>query len=156
MLQKGDKIPTNLKLINQDGNEVTLGDYLGKTLVLYFYPKAMTPGCTVESCEFRDFNQEMESMDIKVIGISADSSKLLKKFKEKEKLNFELLGDESHKLLEKFGLWAEKSMFGKKYMGILRTTYLVNNDGEIINVWENVKPEGHAKEVFEYIKTNYE
>ena len=153
MLQQGDTIPKNIKLMSESGEEVTLKDYLKQPVVLYFYPKALTEGCTIESCQFRDFNKDIKKLGYKVVGISADPVKKLKKFKEKEHLNFELLGDESHELLEAFGLWAEKSMFGRKYMGILRTTFLVSKEGEIEKVWENVKPEGHAKEVYDYLLT---
>jgi len=142
-------MPTDVKVHNLIGEEVTLSKYLGNYLVIYFYPKDDTPGCTKEACSFRDFNKDIEELGAKIIGISKDNVKSHNKFIENHKLNFELLSDPETKLQDAFGVWAEKSMFGKKFIGTLRTTFLVNPDGNIVKVWEDVKPDNHAKEIYE-------
>lgn len=144
--------PLDIKVLDESGNETSLGDFLGKYLVLYFYPKDQTPGCTKEACEFRDMNTEIEKLGAKVIGISADDQKSHQKFRDKHQLNFTLLSDPDHQLLEAFGVWGQKSLFGKLYMGILRTTFLLDSEGKIIHIWEKVNPVGHAKEVYERLK----
>jgi thioredoxin-dependent peroxiredoxin len=146
MKKSGEKI--DLSLFPSD-----LGIADSKYTVIYFYPKDNTPGCTTEACEFRDFNQDISKLGVTVIGVSVDSQKSHDKFVEKFKLNFPLVSDEDKKIVSDFGVWAEKSMMGRKYMGILRTTFLINSTGEIINIWENVKPNGHAREVLEYLQT---
>ena len=147
MLQVGDKLPTDIELIDHNGQAVTLAEFLGKYLVIYFYPEDDTPGCTVEACEFRDFNDEIRKLGAEIIGISQDDTDSHEKFKEKYKLNFRLLSDPQHIFQEAVGVWVEKNMFGNKYMGTQRTTFLVDPKGEIVHVWEKVKPEGHALEV---------
>lgn len=132
---------------DQDGNIHKLEDYKGKWLILYFYPKDDTPGCTKEACNFRDASEDYKKLGVSVIGISKDNIKSHKKFTEKYKLIFPLLADESGKNIEAYGAWGEKSMFGKKYMGILRNTYLINPKGEIEKEYKNVKPELHSKEI---------
>ena len=154
MLSIGDVIPMDIKVLDIHENSVSLHDFLSHDyLIIYFYPKDMTSGCTTEACSFRDFNKEIEKRGGKVIGISKDSVKQHKKFIEKENLNFELLSDESTELQRAFGVWVEKSMYGRTYMGTQRSTFLVDEGGSIIYIWEKVKPAGHAKEVFEMLQT---
>lgn len=140
----------NIKLqgIDADGNEqeYVLADLKG-TIVLYFYPKDNTPGCTQEACDFRDNFNRLTSL-AKVIGVSPDSIESHKKFREKQELNFTLLSDPEHILAEKFGVWQEKSMYGRKYMGINRSTFIIK-DGEIVKSWNGVKVKGHVDEVID-------
>ncbi len=144
MLNVGDPFP-NFSLKNQDEETVTLADLKGKKAVLYFYPKDDTSGCTAEACGFRDGMPNFEGTGI--YGISPDDAKSHRKFIEKYDLNFPLLVDEDHRLAEELGLWVEKTLYGKKYMGIDRTTYLLDEEGKIAQIWAKVKPEGHAEEV---------
>ena len=137
----------NFSLPDQSGKIHTLEDYKGKWLILYFYPKDNTPGCTKEACNFRDSSEDYLKRGVLIIGISKDSVKSHKKFAEKFKLNFPLLADETGEVIESYGSWGEKSMFGKKYMGILRNTYLINPKGEIEKKYEKVKPEIHSEEL---------
>ncbi len=140
----------NLKLegIDAEGNEkeYSLADFKGEKIVLYFYPKDNTSGCTQEACDFRD-NMNRLTPHAKVIGVSPDSIKSHHKFQENHGLNFVLLSDPEHKLAEFFGAWGEKSMYGKKYMGIIRSTFVINKDGEVENSWTKVKVKGHVDEV---------
>jgi len=134
--------------INQSGEESTfsLSDFVGQNIVLYFYPKDATPGCTQEACDFRDnFNRFVNKAV--VIGVSPDSIASHKKFQEKQGLNFILASDPSHQILEKFGAWGEKSMYGKKYMGVVRSTFLIGKDLVLRQSWTNVKVKGHVDEV---------
>jgi peroxiredoxin Q/BCP len=121
--------------------------HAGKTIVLYFYPKDDTPGCTVESCELRDAHRQITGKNAVVLGVSPDSAKSHEKFATKFSLPFELVPDEDHRIAEAYGVWKEKSMYGRKYMGIERTTFIINPAGEIQQVFEKVKPKGHAAEV---------
>ncbi len=134
----------NFSLADQIGKTHTLADYLGKWLVLYFYPKDMTPGCTIEACNFRDNMARVHGVGAEVLGVSADSVKRHAKFAEREKLNFPVLSDESHAALEAYGVWQQKSMMGKKYMGIVRTTVLIDPKGVIRKVYDDVKVNGHV------------
>lgn len=134
-------------LEDQTGKTHSLKDYAGKWVVLYFYPKDMTPGCTVEACNFRDNLARVKRVGAAVLGISADSVKRHAKFAEAEGLNFPLLSDEDHAALEKYGVWQQKSMMGRKYMGIARTTFLIDPQGKIRKVYEDVKVSGHVDEV---------
>lgn len=147
MLKVGDKAP-DFKLLNDKGEEVSLSQFAGKKeVVLYFYPKDNTPGCTTEACSFRDNIPKFTSKNAVILGISPDSVKSHQGFIQKQKLNFNLLSDPESKVAKAYGAWGEKSMYGKKYMGILRTTFLIGKDGKIKKVFEKVKPEGHAQEV---------
>jgi len=147
MLKVGDKAP-DFKLLNDKGEEVSLSQFAGKKeVVLYFYPKDNTPGCTTEACSFRDNIPKFTSKSAVILGISPDSVKSHQGFIQKQKLNFNLLSDPEGKVAKAYGAWGEKSMYGKKYMGILRTTFLIGKDGKIKKVFEKVKPEGHAQEV---------
>ena len=150
-LKTGEKAPA-FSAPNQDGKQVSLADFSGKKLVLYFYPKDDTPGCTVEAKEFQASMKTFEKAGAVVIGVSPDSQKSHCKFAEKFGLTFTLLCDEDHAVAEKYGLWVEKSMYGKKYMGVQRATFLIDGDGKIAKVWPKVKPEGHAAEVLAAIK----
>lgn len=129
------------------GGTVTLSSERGHPVVLYFYPKDDTPGCTTEACDFRDNWHTLEQRGVRVLGISRDSVASHRKFAEKYGLPFTLLSDEGGEVTEKYGVWGEKSMYGKTYMGIARTTFLIGPDGIIQHVWEKVKPAGHAVEV---------
>lgn len=149
MLSPGSKFPT-FSLQDQDAQVRTNADFGGRLTVFYFYPKDDTSGCTVEACAFQEAipNFGVHS----VVGISPDSVKSHKKFAEKYHLGFPLLVDEDHKLAEACGVWVEKSMYGKKYMGIERTTFLVDGSGTVLHVWNKVKPQGHSDEVLSVIQ----
>lgn len=142
-----------LPALDADGNEkeFSLDNFKGERVVLYFYPKDNTSGCTQEACDFRD-NMNRLTQYGKVIGVSPDSIKSHKSFKEKQSLNFILLSDTEHKLAEDFGVWKEKSMYGRKYMGIERSTFILNTDGSIEKEWRKVKVKGHVDEVIDYLK----
>jgi len=148
MLKIGDKLPA-FKLQNQEGDFVGDKDFKNKKVLIYFYPKDDTPGCTIEACGFRDFIKDFEKRGIVVVGISKDSVKSHKKFAEKFKLNFDLLSDESTETIQKFGAWGEKSMYGRKYMGVNRISYLFDEKGKVIQVYGKVstKEHVHAKEI---------
>ncbi len=151
MIQEKMKAP-DFNLLDEDGIPHTLSEYHGAPLILYFYPKDNTPGCTTEACSFRDDYSAYEKAKVTILGVSADSVKSHKKFKEKYQLPFTLLSDPEHTVCEAYGVWAEKQMMGKKYMGILRTTFVINKNGEIAKVFEGVKPSEHSKEVLEVVK----
>ena len=146
-----DKAP-DFSLLDQDENKVSLKDFRGKTVVLYFYPRADTPGCTKESCEFRDTDKQIQKTGAVILGISADTPKAQKKFQEKYHLPFTLLADTEKKVINAFGVYKEKNMYGKKVMGIARTTFIIGPDGTIKHVFNKVKPEGHAEQVLTYLK----
>ena len=141
----------DFELADENGSQKKLSDFRGKDVVLYFYPKDDTPGCTTEACSFRDDYSDFEKAGIVILGVSADSSQSHKKFKEKYQLPFPLLADEKHEVCELYGVWAKKKMMGREYFGILRTTYLISKDGKIKKVFENVKPAGHSKEILALI-----
>ncbi len=143
---EGSKAPA-FSLPGSNGKTVKLSDLKGGPVVLYFYPKDNTSGCTVEAQEFRDLDKEFKKAKTTVLGASPDSAESHCKFIEKQKLPFELLADADHAVAEKYGVWGEKSMYGRKYMGIFRTTFLIDKSGKIAKVWRNVKPRGHAAAV---------
>lgn len=143
-MKVGDAFP-DFSLPDQDGKTRSLAEYKGNPFVIYFYPKDLTSGCTVEACEFNEALPDFG--EIPVIGVSPDPPKSHQKFIAKHNLLFTLLADETHSLLNSLGIWVEKSMYGKKYMGVERTTYLVGADGKIARIWHKVKPADHAKEV---------
>ena len=132
-----------------DGSTVKLSDLKGKNVVLYFYPKDDTPGCTKESCAFRDRHSEITKLDAVVLGVSADDLASHKKFTDKYSLNFPLLADTDHKVAEKYGAWREKNMYGKVSMGIQRSTYLIDAKGKVAKVWKRVQVDGHDQQVLE-------
>lgn len=152
MLSVGDKAP-QFTLNDGDGNKIKLSDFKGKTVVLYFYPKDLTPGCTVEACAFRDDISAIKKLGAVVFGVSADTEKTHQKFTAKHNLNFPLLADVDHEVCEKYGAWQEKSMYGRKYWGIARITYIIDGNGKIAKVFEKVKPATHSAEVIEAIKS---
>ena len=151
MIEEGKKAPA-FKLASSEGGEVSLKDLKGKIVVLYFYPKDDTPGCTKEACSFRDSLPDFKGLGVPVFGASPDDAKAHGKFVAKYQLNFPLLIDPEKKLLEAFGVWAEKSMYGRTYMGVLRATFVVGADGKVEKVWPKVKPEGHGAEVLAWLK----
>lgn len=146
MITVGNPAP-NFTISTDTGETVSLADYRGAKLVLYFYPKAGTQGCTIEAHDFNRLRQEFSSAGTTVIGISPDSAKALAKFRTKQKLEFALAGDEQHAMLEAYGVWAEKSMYGHSFMGVVRTTVLIDAQGRIARIWPKVKVAGHAEEV---------
>lgn len=141
-------------LPDQNGKRVKLSDFQGKFVVIYFYPKALTSGCTTQACDLRDGLDELTSRNVEVLGISPDKPALLKKFEAKEGLNFTLLGDETHSVAENYGVWQEKSMYGKKYMGMARTTFIVSPQGEILQVWQKVDPKTHFQTVLDWVNAH--
>jgi peroxiredoxin Q/BCP len=142
MLQEGDTAP-GFTLPDQDGNHVSLARFAGRTVVLYFYPKADTPGCTTQACGIRDRGREYESAGATVLGVSPDPVAAIKKFHDKQSLTFTLLADEDHAVCEAYGVWAEKSMRGRTYWGARRSTYVIGPDGVIARVFPNVSPKTH-------------
>ena len=151
MLEVGDQAPA-FELQDQDGATHSLEDYRGRWLVLYFYPRDDTPGCTKEACGFRDASDGLAALDAVVIGVSADDADAHRKFAQKYALNFPLLVDPEKSVLEGYGAWTEKQMYGKRYMGVARITYLIDPEGRIAQVWPKVKAEGHADEVREALE----
>jgi thioredoxin-dependent peroxiredoxin len=146
-----DKAP-DFTLQDENGNEISLKSLRGKVVVLYFYPRADTPGCTVEACEFRDTYKQMQKTGAVLLGISPDTPKAQKKFQDKFKLPFTLLADADKKVAIAFDVLKEKNMYGKKVMGVVRTTFIIGPNGKIQHIFPKVKPEGHAAEVLAYLK----
>ena len=137
MTQEGSAAP-NIKLLNQDGDTVALSSFKGRKVLIYFYPKADTPGCTTQSCALRDMAEEIG--DTVIVGISPDAPAKLKKFDDKYSLGFTLLSDEDHAVAEQFGVWVEKSMYGRKYMGVQRSSFLIDEKGRIERAWPKISP----------------
>jgi thioredoxin-dependent peroxiredoxin len=150
LIEPGKKAPS-FALKDQDGKTHKLADYAGTSVVLYFYPKDDTPGCTTETCEFRDMLPKFRSSKAAVLGASILDEKSKAKFAAKHRVTFPLLADADHAVAEKYGVWQEKSRYGRKYMGIVRTTYLIGPDGKVARRWDNVKVEGHAEAVLQAI-----
>lgn len=146
MLKEGDKAPA-FKSVNQDGKAVKLSDFKGQRVALYFYPKDDTPGCTKEACSFRDADAVYREKGITVLGVSIDDEKKHQKFISKYQLPFDLLADTDKSIVEAYGVWGEKSMYGKKYMGIFRKTFLIDEKGKIVKIFEKVDVAKHADEV---------
>lgn len=146
MLNKGDKAP-DFTSTDQNGKKVSLSDFKGKRLVLYFYPKDDTPGCTKEACSFRDTDDVYRSKGITVLGVSTDNEKSHQKFISKFQLPFDLLADTEKAIVNDYGVWGEKSMYGKKYMGTFRKTFLIDGDGKIVKIFDKVDVAAHADEV---------
>ncbi len=141
-------------LPNQKNEKVKLSDFAGdQNVLLYFYPKDMTSGCTLESIGFSNLKTKLKNQDVKIFGVSKDSVERHKKFCEKESLKIDLLSDEEGKTLEKYGVWVEKSMYGKKYMGISRESFLIGKNGKVLKHWIKVKPADHPQEVLDFVKT---
>ena len=150
-LKEGDKAP-DFTAKDQNGNTVSLADYKGKNIILYFYPKDDTPGCTAEACSFRDNYQSLIGQGFAVIGVSTDDEKSHKKFETKYSLPFPLIADTDKKIVEDYGVWVEKNMYGKKYMGTARTTFLINKDGIINSVIEKVNTTNSSQQVLDLLQ----
>ncbi|MFT5082271.1 MAG: peroxiredoxin Q/BCP [Lentisphaeria bacterium] len=143
----GAKAPA-FTISNQNGEKVSLASFAGKkNVVLYFYPKAMTPGCTVQACGIRDFRDAFDQLETVVLGVSPDPVPRLQKFIEKQSLNFELLSDEDHSIAEKYGVWGLKKFMGREFMGILRTTFIIDKQGKVAHVMDKVKTKSHHDDV---------
>lgn len=151
ILKEGDKVP-EFSGATDTGQTISQADFKGKPLIVYFYPKDDTPGCTQEACDFRDNLARLQAKGAAIIGVSKDSVKKHEKFRDKYSLNFPLLADEDGSVCEAFGTIAEKSMFGKKYMGIDRSTFLIDENGVVQKIWRKVKVKGHADEVAEALE----
>ena len=151
MINEGQKAP-DFDLPASTGGNISLKSLKGKNVVLFFYPKDDTPGCTIEACGFRDSYKVIEKMGAVILGISPDSVKSHDKFINKFQLPYPLLADEDKKMCQDYGVWVEKSMYGKKYMGVARTTFIIDARGNIAKIFEKVKPEGHNAEVIEALK----
>lgn len=145
-LKEGDKAP-EFAGINEDGKEILLSDYAGKKVILYFYPKDNTPGCTAQSCDLRDNYKLMQSMGYEVIGVSSDSAESHKKFQAKHELPFSLIADTDKTVHNLYGVWGEKNMYGRKYMGTFRTTFVIDEEGKIEEIIKKVKTKEHAKQI---------
>lgn len=146
MLKEGDKAP-DFSLNDQDGNQVNLKDFEDQWVIVYFYPKADTPGCTTEAIDFSSYLEEFKLKNATVLGVSKDSEAKLCKFIEKHDLKITLLSDPEHEVIERYGAWVLKKMYGREYMGIQRSTFLINPEGIIAKVWGKVKVKGHVEEV---------
>ena len=147
------KLAPAFALETDAGDQLSLGQLRGHTVVLYFYPKDDTSGCTLEACEFRDLFPRFTRAKAIILGISPDSARKHKKFREKYSLPFTLLVDEEHKVAERYGVWVEKTFYGRKYFGVERTTFIIGPDGLVVRKFAKVKPEGHAEEVREALKS---
>lgn len=145
----GNKAPS-FCLRDQDGSQIALKDYLGKKyVVLYFYPKAMTPGCTAQACGIRDSKKALDKRDVVVLGVSPDAVKRLPKFIDKENLNFSLLSDEDHAVADKYGVWGMKKLMGREFMGLIRTTFIIGKDGRLLAVMDKFKTKTHHDDLLE-------
>ena len=142
-LEPGDAAP-DFTATDDQGQTVSLSDYAGSTLVLYVYPAAMTPGCTTQACDFRDSLEALSAAGVKVVGISPDKPEKLAKFRERDGLTFPLLSDPDHQILEAYGAWGEKNLYGKKYIGVIRSTFVIDPDAKIERAMYNVKAKGHV------------
>lgn len=151
MVSEGKKAPA-VKLKNQDGKTISLNDFKGRNVVLYFYPKDNTSGCTAEACNFRDEFPKFKNIKAVILGVSPDSVESHKKFAGKYNLPFNLLSDEKKAVLEKYGVWKEKSMYGRKYMGVERTTVIIDRQGKVRKIFNKVKVQNHNKEVMDTLK----
>jgi thioredoxin-dependent peroxiredoxin len=150
-MEIGEQAP-GFTSLDQNGEKIALKDFKGKWVVLYFYPRADTPGCTIEACEFRDSFKRIEKSGAVVLGVSPDEPKAQKKFEEKYELPFRLVADADKEVCNAYGVIQEKNMYGKKVMGVVRTTFVIGPDGRIRHIFHKVKPEGHAEEVLEYLR----
>jgi peroxiredoxin Q/BCP len=145
-VESGQRAPA-FTMTADDGSKVRLSDFKGHPVVLYFYPKDDTPGCTREACAFRDRQAVLKKMGVALLGVSPDSTVSHARFRDKYRLNFPLLTDENHTVAEKYGAWREKNMYGKKSMGVVRSTFLIDPDGKVAKVWKQVKVDGHDEQI---------
>lgn len=152
-LETGKNAP-DFELQSDTGETVKLSDFAGKYVVLYFYPKDMTPGCTDEACDFRDQHKSFEELDAVIIGVSPDPEERHQKFREKHDLPFLLLADTEHQAAEAYDVWKLKKNFGKEYMGIERSTFVIDKEGNLLKEWRKVKVKGHVEEALNYIREN--
>ena len=152
MLEEGKKAPA-FSGVDDKGNKVSLKDFSDKKVILYFYPKDMTPGCTTEACDFQESISKLKRNGAVVIGVSKDSVERHVKFKEKYSLKFPLIADEDGKICEKYGVWQKKKLYGKEFMGIVRSTFLIGENGKLLKVWPKVKVKGHVAEVLDAVKS---
>ncbi|MCA1024168.1 thioredoxin-dependent thiol peroxidase [Halobacillus litoralis] len=152
-IEKGKQVE-DFTLPASNGESVSLSDYKGKNVVLYFYPKDMTPGCTTEACDFRDHHESFEDLDAVILGVSPDPVESHEKFINKHDLPFMLLADEDHKVSEEFGVWKLKKNFGKEYYGIERSTFIIDKEGNLAEEFRKVKVDGHVEAALEYIREN--
>jgi len=150
-LEPGHKAP-DFNLATDSGEKIKLSQLKGSPVVVYFYPKDDTPGCTVEACAFRDRSEELKALGATILGVSPDDAASHAKFRDKFELNFPLLVDDNHKVAEKYGAWREKNMYGKVSMGIQRSTFLIDREGKVAKVWKRVKVEGHDQQVIDALK----
>lgn len=150
MLEVGSLAP-NFTLPDQDNNEVTLSDFLGKKVLVYFYPRASTPGCTTQACALRDSKDELADLNVVVLGISPDTPKKLTNFITKQSLNFTLLGDEDHSVCESFGVWQLKKFMGRENMGVVRTSFLIDEEGKLQHIFNKFKTKDHHEVVLNYL-----
>ena len=149
----GNNAPS-FTLLDQNGQNVSIKDYKGsKNVVIYFYPKAMTPGCTVQACGLRDSKRRLSNLDAVALGVSPDPISLLKKFENKESLNFTLLSDEDHAIADKYGVWGLKKFMGKEFMGVIRSTFVINKKGKVAHIMQKVKTKTHHDDVIEVLKS---
>ena len=151
MLAEGTKAPL-FTLDDQNGNNVSLSDFRGQKVVLYFYPKDNTPGCTKEACSIRDSMPDFSRLNVKILGVSRDSGESHRKFIEKQNLNFTLLSDPGHQVMEEYGAWGEKTLYGKKSMGAIRSTFVINEDGVIEKVYKKVNTATHGEDLKKYFE----
>ncbi|MEX2469355.1 MAG: thioredoxin-dependent thiol peroxidase [Pseudohongiellaceae bacterium] len=152
-IKTGNKAPA-FTLKDQSGDKVSLKDFKGRNnVVLYFYPKAMTPGCTVQACGLRDSSKELARYDAVALGVSPDPVERLKKFEDKHDLNFTLLSDEDHAIAEKYGVWGLKKFMGREFMGILRTTFIIDKEGRLVHIMDKVKTKTHHDDVIGVLKS---
>lgn len=149
----GNKAPA-FTLLDQNGDKHSLKDYLGSIVVLYFYPKAMTPGCTVQACGIRDSQKALKKLGVKVLGVSIDPYSRLARFANRDDLNFTLLSDEDHKIADKYGVWGLKKFMGREFMGLRRTTFIIDDKGKLCHIMEKVKTKTHHDDVINWIKEN--
>lgn len=152
MLSPGDTAPA-FTVTATDGSDVTLSDYRGRRVILYFYPRDDTPGCTIEACSFRDNIDQLTTLGVDVFGVSDDDVPSHETFAEKYALNFQLLADTDHRVIESYGAWVEKRQYGRKFMGTKRVTYLIGADGNVEHVWPDVEPAGHVEEILSVLQS---
>ncbi|WP_283786194.1 thioredoxin-dependent thiol peroxidase [Bermanella sp. WJH001] len=146
------KVAPAFTTLDENGNKVALKDFRGQTVVLYFYPKAMTPGCTTQACNLRDSKKELDKLNVVTLGISPDAPARLLKFKERDNLNFTLLSDEDHAIADKYGVWGPKKFMGREFDGIHRITFIIDEKGKLIHIMDKFKTKTHHEDVLNYLK----